>query len=280
MLYRETGILSGSHYYFFSPSETAEQFFYYMVWAGHSFCQFGYAKRRDTYPYLLLVYVRKGEMILDYEQRHHVVRAGEVFLIDCLFPHHYCSTDGLEFMYFHFDGLNAHALCQMIIAQNGGPIFKTKHNRTVEKLIDYTVTRYLNNQVISDAETSRIIYDAVCCLAFDAELPPAESTPIADAMRYIRGHADQKLSLHEIADFVHLSPYYFAHLFKREVGYSPLEFAARLRIDMAKMLLKTTKNSVESIAFQVGYSSSASFSNAFTLRIGVSPRQFRNMPIS
>jgi AraC-like DNA-binding protein len=279
MLSKEPGNLSGSHYYFFTPSEDTLKYLYYLIWAGHYFCQFGYDIRRDTFPHLLLVYVRSGEMILDYENRHYVLKAGEVFLIDCQFPHHYCSRESLEFMYFHFDGVNSHEFCRHLIKQNGSPVFKTAQNKKVEKLIHDTVTRMLNNQTVTEAECSNIIYTAICCLAYQNDLPLAESSPVSEAIRYIRNHADRQLSLNEIAGHVSLSPFYFARLFKEETGVPPLEYAINIRMEMAKTLLKTTTDSIEKIAYTIGYGSSTSFSNAFSQHVGTSPRQFRKLPI-
>lgn len=279
MLSKEPGNLSGSHYYFFTPSENARQYLYYLIWAGHYFCQAGYDIRRDTFPYLLIVYVRRGHMILDYENQHHVVKAGEVFLIDCQLPHHYCSTEGLEFMYFHFDGVNSHEWSRQLIQQNGGPVFRTTHNKKIEKLIYETVTRLLNNQTITEPECSNIIYTAICGLAYQNDLPVAESSPASEAIRYIRNHADCQLTLAEIASHVNLSPFYFARLFKEETGYAPLEYAIKIRMEMAKTLLKTTTDSIEKIAFIIGYGSSTSFSNAFSQHVGISPREFRKFPL-
>ncbi len=48
-------------------------------------------------------------------------------------------------------------------------------------------------------------------------------------------------------------------------------------MNQAKLLLITTNKSVSDIAFEVGYSSGASFTNVFTDKIGCSPKQFRKL---
>ena len=79
----------------------------------------------------------------------------------------------------------------------------------------------------------------------------------------------------ELSRQASLSPYYFAHLFKEETGISPIEYVAMTKINYAKNILKTTENSITEIADLLGYSSDASFINAFKKRAGISPARFR-----
>ena len=65
------------------------------------------------------------------------------------------------------------------------------------------------------------------------------------------------------------------HLFKEETGISPIEYVAMTKINYAKNILKTTENSITEIADLLGYSSDASFINAFKKRAGISPARFR-----
>lgn len=50
-------------------------------------------------------------------------------------------------------------------------------------------------------------------------------------------------------------------------------------MNRAKILLKETQNSITEIAAEVGYGYDTSFAAAFRSRTGMSPRQFRKMPI-
>ena len=70
-------------------------------------------------------------------------------------------------------------------------------------------------------------------------------------------------------------PYYFSHCFKRQSGFSPMEYVINTRIDKAKILLANTSRSVEEIAYEVGYASSGSFINVFVKREGTSPARYR-----
>ncbi|MGF1470620.1 MAG: helix-turn-helix transcriptional regulator [Rubrobacteraceae bacterium] len=86
------------------------------------------------------------------------------------------------------------------------------------------------------------------------------------------------LSLPEMADVAHLSPYYFARTFRRVTGIPPGEFMTALRLEQAKRLLLTTSLGVGEICFEVGYSSVGSFTSRFTQLVGLSPTRLRRLP--
>lgn len=86
------------------------------------------------------------------------------------------------------------------------------------------------------------------------------------------------LSLTEMADVAHFSPYHFARTFRRVTGIPPGEFVAALRLERAKRLLLTTDLSVGEICFEVGYKSVGSFTSRFTQLVGLSPTRMRRLP--
>jgi AraC-like DNA-binding protein len=112
------------------------------------------------------------------------------------------------------------------------------------------------------------------------EILPVAASPVSNTMSdiitYIKCNIGETFTLDSLAEQVHLSKFYFSHLFKEETGLTPMEFIATTRINLAKTILKTTSRTISDIASSLGYSSSASFINAFTKRAGVSPKKFRN----
>ena len=78
---------------------------------------------------------------------------------------------------------------------------------------------------------------------------------------------------------MYLSPSHLIRLFREETRHSPHEYIILMRMDRAKYVLKTTTIPIKTIAYEVGYRSESSFSGAFTERIGISPRKFRELPL-
>ena len=92
---------------------------------------------------------------------------------------------------------------------------------------------------------------------------------------YIDSHFPEDFSLQSMADALHVSPYYLAHVCKDVTGYSPLQYVLRRRIGEAQTLLITTDLPVTRIAAQVGYDNPSHFNAQFSKAVGMSPRTFR-----
>ena len=85
---------------------------------------------------------------------------------------------------------------------------------------------------------------------------------------YIDRHFAEDFSLQSMADALHVSPYYLAHVCKDVTGYSPLQYVLRRRIGEAQTLLITTE-------LPVGYDNPSHFNAQFSKAVGMSPRTFR-----
>jgi AraC family transcriptional regulator len=109
--------------------------------------------------------------------------------------------------------------------------------------------------------------------AFHADRPRSRFTPATD---FVEEHLDRKIGLSEMASLVALSVSQFAHAFKAEYGVSPHRYLTVRRIERAKALLRTTDDTVASIAQRAGFASQAHFSESFGKVVGVTPTAYRH----
>ena len=79
----------------------------------------------------------------------------------------------------------------------------------------------------------------------------------------------------QVADQYHLSPSSVSQIIKRQTGKTYSEHLLDLRIRRAQELLRTTQDSIESIAGQVGYNDYFYFVKVFKKATGLSPSRFR-----
>jgi AraC family transcriptional regulator len=93
-------------------------------------------------------------------------------------------------------------------------------------------------------------------------------------VEFINVNLDVNISLAELAKIVQLSPYHFAHLFKKSTNTSPHQYLIRCRIERAKQLIVMGNLSLAAIAQTVGFASQGHFSYHFKRLVGVTPKVF------
>ena len=106
---------------------------------------------------------------------------------------------------------------------------------------------------------------------------PLHGLAVERVLATMRERLDEDLTLHDMADVAHLSPYHFTRVFRDVTGIPPCEFLTALRLQEAKRLLLTTGLSVTDVCFEVGYSSLGTFTTRFTHLIGVPPGRMRRL---
>lgn len=95
------------------------------------------------------------------------------------------------------------------------------------------------------------------------------------ALNYIRDNFNRPITLEEVSDHVHISPYYFSHGFKNFTGMNFIDYVTKLRIDEAKKLLLTTDMNIGDIGKQVGYYDPNYFGRVFKNLVGMPPSKFK-----
>jgi AraC-like DNA-binding protein len=93
---------------------------------------------------------------------------------------------------------------------------------------------------------------------------------------FIKGNYHRKLTLTEMADAVHLSPWRLCHLFQEGMGTSPQRFLKRVRLEKARKLLTTEFLTVKEVMNRVGMSDASSFARSFKVAYGVTPARYRS----
>ncbi|WP_405997004.1 GlxA family transcriptional regulator [Streptomyces sp. NBC_00829] len=108
----------------------------------------------------------------------------------------------------------------------------------------------------------------------DAQL--AERAPIRDAQEWILDNLDGPLPVPRLAERANMSPRNFARVFRREVGATPGQYVARVRIARARMLLETTDLAVGQVAPRCGFPAVETFLRSFGRAVGLSPSEYRH----
>lgn len=285
----EAGVLETSARYYFTPSALARELFYYLTRCGHYFCDHRYvfshkseiALQGDHNQNIMLLIVRGGAVELTLGDQTLLATSGQAVLIDCREPYQYKASDGLEFVWLLFNGLNAYAFYRRILQARGGrPVFAPSAYAEILSLIDGIISGCATGERMSEAAASQLLHQLLCLLLLGKTSPAAAADDrIAAAMRFMNQHLERPISVNDIAKAVSLSPSHFSREFKAYTGYSPYEYIILRRIDRAKHLLTATSLSGKEIAYTIGYNSEENFIHSFQKNVGISPGLFRKHPI-
>ena len=104
---------------------------------------------------------------------------------------------------------------------------------------------------------------------------PEPGSLARQVQEYIDHHFREPLTLQELGEALHASPYYLSHVFKESSGYSPMQYLTRRRIGEAQNLLVETDLPISRIAEEVGYDTQNYFNLQFSKHVGMPPRKFR-----
>jgi two-component system response regulator YesN len=103
------------------------------------------------------------------------------------------------------------------------------------------------------------------------------TTIVEKAKAFIGSNYAQDVSNLVMSQTIGVSPNYLGQVFKRETGDSVHDYLNNVRIEEAKKLLKTTNLLVFEIAFRVGYKDQYYFSTVFRKKVGLTPKEYREI---
>ncbi|WP_316836010.1 AraC family transcriptional regulator [Pedobacter nutrimenti] len=94
-------------------------------------------------------------------------------------------------------------------------------------------------------------------------------------IHFMRTHIAEQFALKDLASTFNYSPSQFSNLFKKETGYSPVDYFIHLKIQHGCKLLDLTNMKIYEVALKVGYHDPYHFSKLFKKIMHLSPEQYR-----
>lgn len=99
---------------------------------------------------------------------------------------------------------------------------------------------------------------------------------IAEAQHFIEANYQDKLTINDLADRVHVSRRTFERRFKMATNNSPIEYLQRVRIEAAKRFFEASAKNVSEVMMHVGYTDTKAFRDVFKRITGLTPVEYRN----
>lgn len=116
----------------------------------------------------------------------------------------------------------------------------------------------------------------LCAAQGPAEGAGRRDPRLEAAVEFLCSGLARRVTVEDVARAARLSASRLAHLFKQQMGMSPLQYLDIQRLNRARQLLEYSPLSIKQIAFEVGFASPFYFSLRFKRLTGRNPRAYRD----
>lgn len=195
--------------------------------------------------------------------------------------------DVCEFIWFQFDLSSAHNFLGLLPPYSEYMFRQMLNYRqrikkaskgdvaVLMKSFELLGSREISKQILGYSYFLQFVVGNIC--TSDIEMKKdVYSLDIQESLSYIHAHLLEDTSIEAIADYCGLSPSRFKAKFKEQLGITPHGYILALKIDSAKIFLKSTQKSITEVAYLLNFSSSNHFSSVFKKYTGYTPTYFRN----
>lgn len=138
-----------------------------------------------------------------------------------------------------------------------------------------------SREIISLSYTEHLLSDLLYQIVREKTIRNKQTKPtdpvMTEAVRFIHQHVFDEVSTKSAADHVGMYQSQFTRKFQKEMGTSPSQYIAGLRLQKISALLVETDDSLESIAHQSGYQNAYYLSRVFSKAMKMSPSHYRNI---
>lgn len=149
----------------------------------------------------------------------------------------------------------------------------------------WTLVKLLSDAVEDPDPSSQLYGDSlVAAIAVRLFEQPASSMRAAtklsalqlrDAVDFMNAQLPARVDLATLASIAGLSPAHYSRAFKASTGLAPYQWQLRARIEHAKELLFSTRNSLEQIAAATGFADAVHLGRTFRKMTGATPHAWR-----
>ncbi len=240
-----------------------------------------YRKRIHGVNQYILIYCVKGNGWAVIADKKYTLSAGDFVLLPANTPHEYGADEQTPWTIYwmHFKGTTSSDFVDMMLKRMGDHVasisFQEKRMQLFEEI--YTsLERGYSTDNICYASVCLQHFLATCCFDNNYLAIHEKTDSISLCVNYLQKHIDKPLSLNDIASAVNLSVSHFASIFKKNTGFSIIEYFNHLKTQKACQYLQFTDLRINEIADRLGIEDPYYFSRMFTKIVGTSPNKYRS----
>lgn len=211
------------------------------------------------------------------------IETGQAIIIPAGLPHSYGSTkrEPWTIYWAHFLGTEAEDYFRALGLSVEHPLLEVSATGEIAYHFESMLARlqygYTRPTLLLLSMTLRLILSLLNLLR--QPVRPVRRNAFANidkTVEFMRQNLARPLAVADFARIGGLSPTHYTELFRRRMGYSPMAFFLRLRIQAAGEALATTAGRIQEVAQHFGFEDPYYFSRLFKKIAGCPPQVYRD----
>lgn len=224
-----------------------------------------------SHKYWEIICYTTGEGILKIGDKEIFFEPGTIVCQPPFIPHSEISSTGYKSIFFVVESFKEF--------DTPIPCFKDNDNKDVYNLMQIIHREFQKkSKNWLDITNSLLISIYQFFLAWNVNI---NKNPFIEQFEnvLVQNILNKSFNLNEAMHEFPLSPNYFRNIFKKDTGYTPLNYLTHKKIDYAKFLLecKNSRLTLKEIADMIGFDNEYYFSRVFKKITGKCPKEYRKV---
>lgn len=189
-----------------------------------------------------------------------------------------CATHWLAENNFRTMFPEVNLVTEKVITDEHG-IYSSGGAFSYTNLILYLIEKYVGREVaVLSAKVFALDIDREDQLSFIIfqGQKDHEDESIKKAQEFIEKNFQEKITVDQLASLLAIGRRNLERRFKRATSNTVTEYIQRVKVEAAKIRLESSRENVNEVMYQVGYTDTKAFRNTFKRLTGLSPMQYRN----
>lgn len=248
---------------------------------GYNVCAPDWGETDCVYGYNKFYYFQAGESSIIIHGDTYHPKPGELFMIPANTKHTYLHNplDPVLKYWCHFD-LSFNGKQKIVYSPE--TIKCSPHRDIVIPLFDRLVKLDSSSNSLDILSEKAILIELFRIFLENINpqklMPQNEDHFVTKINDYILKNLQSAITLKDMADIVHLHPNYFIAFFKQYFSVSPLEYVNAMRLEKAaQLLIREPDQSIEQVAYLVGFNDYRYFGRSFKKRYGLTPSAYKGL---
>jgi AraC-like DNA-binding protein len=250
-----------------------------IVCIGHGFLGKEWNYKNYSQNFIKIYFVRKGKGIIRFCDKEIALEPDKLYIVSpSKVADYFVCEAPLEQYWAHFY-VNVENNINLFSLMNFHDSIKPDNTEIISYLFRRLYNIYMKSSQLLLFEADAILRFFLATLRrksiADTESMMRQIERFEPVLDYIERNIAAKIEIKNLASLIHLHPTYFANLFAKVFGMSPLEFIISKKLEKAQKELFFTNRPIKEIACRLGFSDEFYFSRLFKKYLGMAPTQYR-----